>query len=99
MASLCLDPPRVFNFKYPDEWPRQKRRFEQFRLASGPALASKVSQVSTLLYCMEEAAEDTLSSTNILLEDRKNYKSVMAKFDTFFNARKNVIFECSCFNH
>ena len=98
MASLRLDPPRAFNFKYPDEWPRWKRRFEQFKLASGLASESEERQVSTLLYCMGEAAEDTLSSTNISSEDRKKYESVMAKFDTFFNVRKNVIFERARFN-
>ena len=98
MASLCLDPPRSFNFKYPDEWPRWKRRFEQFRLASGLTSESEERQVSTLLYCMGEAVEDTLSSTNISSKDRKKYESVMTKFDTFFNVRKNVIFERAHFN-
>ena len=98
MASLRLDPPSTFNFKYPDEWPRWKRRFEQFRLASGLASESEERQVSTLLYCMGEAAEDTLSSTNISSEDRKKFESVMAKFDTFFKVRKNVIFERARFN-
>ena len=92
MATLCLDPPKAFNFKYPDEWPCWKQRFEQFRLASGPASEGEERQVSTLLYCMGEAVENTLSSTNISSEDRKKYESVMAKFNTFFNIRKNVIF-------
>ena len=65
MASLHLDPPRVFNFKYPDEWPRRNRRFEQFRLASGLGSESEERQVSTLFYCMGEAVKDTPSSTNI----------------------------------
>ena len=35
MASVRLQPPSSFDFKTPDEWPWWKRRFEQFRLASG----------------------------------------------------------------
>ena len=35
MAQLQLQPPAPFNFKAPDEWPRWRRRFEQFRIASG----------------------------------------------------------------
>ena len=39
-----------------------------------------------------------VSSTNILSEDRKKYEFVMAKFDTFVNVRKYVIFELAHFN-
>ena len=48
---------------------------------------------------MGEAAEDTLSSTGISSADRKKINSVMTKFDIFFQVRRNVIFECACFNH
>ena len=30
MALLRLQPPEQFNFKNPDNWPRWKRRFQQF---------------------------------------------------------------------
>ena len=83
MTRLRLDPPALFDFTRPDEWPRWKRRFEQFRLASGLASESEERQVSTLLYCMGEAAEDTLSSTGISSADKKKINSVMTKFDTF----------------
>ena len=57
MTSLRLDPPASFDFTRPDEWPRWKCRFQQFQVASGLASESKERQVSTLLYCMGEAAE------------------------------------------
>ena len=43
MAEICLQPPDPFNFKVPDDWPRWRRRFEQFRSALGlkEAAASK----------------------------------------------------------
>ncbi len=47
---------------------------------------------------MGEAAEDILASTNISSEDRKKYEGVVAKFDAFFNVRKNVILEGAGFN-
>ena len=47
---------------------------------------------------MGEGAEDTLVLTGISSEDRKKYQAVMAKFDTFFKVRKNVIFERTRFN-
>ena len=39
-----------------------------------------------------------LSSTNITNDERKNYDIVIAKFDAFFQVRKNVIFERANFN-
>ena len=47
---------------------------------------------------MGEEAEDVLSSTNISVDDRKKYSTVMGKFDEYFRVRKNVIFERARFN-
>ena len=71
MASLRFQPPDPFNFRKPDEWPKWKRRFKQFRSASGLESESKPCQVSTLLYCLGEEADDILTSTNITKGDRK----------------------------
>ena len=98
MASLRLQPPSAFNFRTPDEWPRWKKRFEQFRLASGLSVEAEEKQVSTLLYCMGEDADDTLTSTHITADERKQYQAVIAKLDGFFQVRRNVIFERARFN-
>ena len=98
MASVRLQPPSPFEFHNPDDWPRWKRRFEQFCQASGLSAEDDSQQVSTLLYCMGENAEDTLASTGISGEDRKRLAAVIAKFDAFFQVRKNVIFERARFN-
>ena len=47
---------------------------------------------------MGENADDVLTSTNTTEEGRKEYSSVVAKFDDFFKVRKNVIFERAKFN-
>ena len=80
---------------HPNKWSHWKWKFKQFRLVSGFALER---QVTTLLYCMGEAVEDILLSTGILSEDKKKINSILAKFDTFFQVRRNVIFECTHFN-
>ena len=98
MASVCLQPPSFFDFKTPDEWPRWKRRFEQFHLASCLSAESDNRQVSTLLYCMGENAEDALTCTNISDADRKKNNKVIKRFDDFFQVQKNVIFERARFN-
>ena len=95
---IRLELPSPFNFHMPDEWPHWKRWFQQFRLASGLSVKGSKRQVSTLLYCMGETAEDTLNSTDILDNDKKDFKKVLDKFDEFFHVRRNVIFERVLFN-
>ena len=97
MASFHLQPPSPFDFKDPDSWPRWKHRFEQFCLASGLSTEGDPKQVSPLLYCMGEDAEEMLSSTNISEENQK-YDTVIGSFEAFFKVRKNVIFEHTRFN-
>ena len=48
MAEIRLQPPDPFNFEVPDEWPRWRRRFEQFRVASGFQDASASEHVVIL---------------------------------------------------
>ena len=89
-------PPTPSPFKSPDEWPRWKRRFQQFRLASGLSAEDQERQVCTLLYSMGGKAEDILRSTNISEDECKVYDTVLEKFDQFFKVRKNVIFDATC---
>ena len=93
MASIQLQPPTSFDFRDPNSWPRWKRRFEQFCLASGLASEDDVKQISYLMYCMGEDVEETLTSTNISADDRAKFDAVFAKFDEFFKVRKNLLFE------
>ena len=80
------------------EWSRWKSRFEQFRYASGLSDKDDARQISTLLYCLGEEAEDVLKSTKIKEDEKKVYTTVLSKFESFFQVRKNVIFERACFN-
>ncbi len=96
--NIRLEPPAPFPFKTPDQWQRWKKRFNQYRLASGLSTEGDERQISTLLYCMGEDAEETLNSTDITEANRKVYNTVVLKFDEFFKIRKNVIFERARFN-
>ena len=96
-ASVQLRPPDNFDFSKPDTWTRWKKRFEQFRVASGLNAQDKERQVSTLLYCIGDEADAVLTSTNIKDDERKKYDDVISKFDSF-QVRKNVIFERAKFN-
>ena len=98
MSEIRLQPPGPFNFCDPDDWPHWKRWFQQFRVVSGLAEVDTSKQISTLLYCLGEEAEAVLSSTNVTADDRRKYDRILAKFDEYFQVRKNVIYECARFN-
>ena len=98
MSKIQLQPPAAFDFKNPDDWLRWKRRFEQYRIASGLSKEDTEKQVSTLLYCLGEESEAVLSSTNVTDDERKVYATVVEKLDDFFKVRKNVIYERARFN-
>ena len=97
-VTIQLRAPEAFNFKKPDEWLKWHRRFEQYEIASGLSAESRVRQVGTLLYCMGEEAEDVLTSTNITTEERKDYETVLGKFNEYFKVHKNIIFKRARFN-
>ena len=98
LATYQVQQPKPFSFKKPDEWPKWRRRFEQFRKASGLANRPEDQQVSMLLYSLGEDAEEVLDSTNITDSERDSYETVLRQFDDFFKVRKNVIFERAKFN-
>ena len=85
MAQLNLLPPEPFDFRNPDDWPRWKRRFEQYRVAAGLTADSEGKQVNALLYCLGEEAEAVLNSTNAGADDKAKYDTVVAEF---FKVRK-----------
>ena len=90
--NFRLEPPS-FDFRKPDEWPRW---FRQFRVASGLATDSEEKQVSTLLYCLGEEAEEILAVSDT--KPKKTYKAVVDTFNSFFGVRRNIIYERACFN-
>ena len=98
MAQLRLEPPEPFDFSKPEEWSRWKRRFDKFRIASGLAGEEDPRQISTLPYCMGEEDDEVLRSTTIAEDDSKKYDKVIETFETFFQVRRNVIFERARFH-
>ena len=60
--------PETFHFSKPDGWPHWRWRFEQFKNASGLSSdKDDVRQVSTLLYCLGEGAEDVLLTPYLII--------------------------------
>ena len=98
MATVPLQPPAPFCFTKTDEWQKWKRRFEQYRMASGLSEKSDECQASTLLYCLGPDSDDVLTTTQISDDDRKKYSKIIEKLDEYFKVRHNVIFERARFN-
>ena len=92
MATLNINPPKQFNFNNPDDWPWWKKWLQHFCDASGLSLATEKCQISTILYCLGEEADDVLLSTNITEEQEKKHADVLAKFDEHFKVRENLSF-------
>ena len=95
--NVLLQPPSTFSFDELDKWPKWRCHIEQSRVVSVLSKEDEIRQVSTLLYCLGEEADNILASTNITDDDRKKYSEVLTKFNGHF-VRKNIIFEWACFN-
>ena len=76
VRTMNLQPPTPFSFGKSEEWLKWKCRFEQNCEASGLAEKGEQRQVSTLLYCLGEEAEEVLDTTRISGDDRKKYEKV-----------------------
>ena len=71
----------------PDSWLSWRRRFEQFRVASGLSETDESQQISMLLYCIGPEAENVLDSANITTAQWKKYDTVIAKLDSFLSEK------------
>lgn len=99
MATIRLEPPPPLDFTDADSWPRWKKRFEQFRIASGLCHEDESRQVSTLLYCLGEGAEEVLQATAVSLEKAKQrYDDAIETFEAYFRVKRNIIYERARFN-
>lgn len=98
MYKHHLEPPGKFSFS-PTEWPKWKRHFERFRVASGLNKSAESIQVNTLLYVLGDDAEDIYASFSWSRQtDAEKYDSVIAKFESHFIPCRNVIHERYMFN-
>ena len=91
----CIE---AFDFSKPTEWPNWICRFEQFKNVSGIGEKSQESQIDTLIYSMEDKADDILQSFNLTEEALKSYKTAKEMFDIHFVQRRNINFERAKFN-
>ena len=98
MERYQIPPPAKFDVSKPEEWPKWKKRFERYRIASGLDVQPGENQVNALLYTMGEDAEDVVTSLQLTDEALTEYETVLERLEGFFVVRRNVIFERAKFN-
>lgn len=98
LTLFVIQPPDVFNFSSPHEWPKWKQRFERFGTSSGWCLKSEKQQVDALLCTRGEKAEEIYATFTLIEGNSKKCDAVVEKFDKYFIPRHNVIFERARFN-
>ena len=87
----------LFSFQ-PEEWPKWIQRFERFHKATGLDKQTGKNQVNTLIYTLGEQADDMFISFKFTTEKEKNNSEVKEKFENYFIAKRNIIFERAKFN-
>jgi len=87
-----MNPPELFCFDKPAQWPEWKKRFLRYRLASKLTKESGEVQVATLIYCMGNDAENIYETFGLSDDEQKNVMRVLEKFDDHFVPQRNVIF-------
>jgi len=98
MAAFQIAPPEKFNLTQPDEWLKWIRQFERFREASVLDRKAQSNQVNTLLYCMDDKADDIVCSLNLTADEKRFYETVKTKLEGHFIKSRNSIFERAKFN-
>ena len=81
MTSYQMPPPKNFSFSIAEERPKWFRWFQGFRKASGLTDKSSENQVIMLVYTMGDAADDIIFSFSPTDYEKKNYDTVVEKFE------------------
>ena len=90
-------PPKELDFTKPENWQPWRQRFERYSIASKLSAEEGTIQVNTLLYAMGAESETIFQSFALSAEDSKVIKTVLEKFDSYFEPKRNVIHERAMF--
>ena len=86
-------PPEPFTFAYPSKWEDWKKKFKRFRVATELDKKANLVQISQLICVMGDNAEKIFESFGLTEVDRLTFDQVMAKFDDYFNLKRNIVHE------
>lgn len=91
-ATIQVNPPKEFDFKDINGWPRWLQRFQQYLTLIGKK--NDKEECDLLLYCMGEVSLKVLNQ----IGKTEDYEALVKKFNDYFNPRRNIIFERAQFN-
>ncbi|XP_070396524.1 uncharacterized protein [Dermacentor albipictus] len=98
-----VQPPTSFNFDKASEWPAWVQEFDDYRFASGLNEQTQEAQVRTpnsiMLYTMGRQARNVFNTFELSEEQSKDYEVVKKRFDAYFIATRNLVYESVCFHH
>lgn len=97
-SSARFEPPVNFDFSEPSKWPDWQQRFLRFRVLTKLDKESQEIQVSTLIYCLGNEAENIFKSFNLEAQASKNWETVINRFDEYFIPKRNIIYERKLFH-
>lgn len=97
-ATFSIQPPEPFYFSKPHEWTKWIRRYERFHQASNLTASTEENQVNTLIYCMEDEADDVLRGLRLSDADQRQYTKERDGIQSFFVVKKNVVYERARYN-
>ena len=92
-AALTLLPPKSFHFDKPETWKSWPKRFERYHTALKLSEESEKLQINHLLYYLGSKADEKLPNFQLTETRAAEYDTAKNKFDAYFDATKNVIFE------
>lgn len=104
LTMAKFQPPSELDFTKSSTWPEWKQRFLRYRTVSKLANEDGEIQVSTLIYSMGQQAETIFNSlrfSNVAetaAAERKNFDTVLEKFDAYFMPKRNIIHERALFH-
>ena len=93
MASFMLYPPEPFKFDKPETWKFWITRFDCYRIALKLPEESEKHQINQLIYCLGSKADEVFSTVLLTEAQAAQFDTVKCKFDSYFDATNNVIFE------
>ncbi|KAM7287698.1 uncharacterized protein ISCGN_031389 [Ixodes scapularis] len=97
-GMFAVQQPPAFDFDKTAEWPTWSQAFDDYRFASGLNERSEEAQVRTLLYTMGRQARAIFKTFGLSADDEKNYQVVKERFDSHFDAARNIVYESACFH-
>jgi len=90
-THVRIPPAESFDFNFPNSWCSWVKRFERYRQASTLHEEEAKRQVNLLMYLLGSKGENVLSSFNLTNEEVENSNVVVARFNTYFNVRTNLM--------